>query len=137
MRPFCRPESLQLVMDVSPSRTFPKSQPNTPSVRYTRYFTAPGTEAQERRAPLSSARPVTTGASLGALGQPAVTAGGVGHAIPWRLNAAKRAPMCGVPSRRLPLSSSAARKFMYAEVAGQPPEPCAHVKTVPTGPAPR
>src|SRR4051812_49613307 len=38
----------------------------------------------------------------------------------WRLNAANRAPPCGVPSFRLPLSSSTARNTFHSEPALQP-----------------
>ena len=55
-----------------------------------------GTEGGGRRAPPRSRRP----------------AAGVAQAMPWRLKAAKIAVMCGVPSLRLPLSSSAASHCM-------------------------
>ena len=42
------------------------------------------------------------------------------QAMPWRLNAANRAAPCGVPSFRLPLSSSMARNTFQSEPALQP-----------------
>ena len=42
------------------------------------------------------------------------------HAMPWRLNAAAIAPPCGVPSFRLPLSSSTARKVRKRRPVEQP-----------------
>ena len=42
------------------------------------------------------------------------------QAMLWRLNAANSAPPCGVPSFRLPLSSSMARNTFQSEPALQP-----------------
>jgi hypothetical protein len=51
-------------------------------------------------------------AAEGPLAHPLLTAVGVAQAMPWRLNALKSAVMCGVPSLRFPLSSSAASHCM-------------------------
>src|SRR5262245_31489054 len=96
----------------------PKLQAKTPSVRRTLYLTAPGTAAQDNVTPRSIGVAVTTGAAVGPPAQPALTTGGVAQARPWRAKACDSACMCGVPSARLPLSSSTARKLMYADVAG-------------------
>src|SRR6185295_14814560 len=45
-----------------------------------------------------------------------------GQAMPWRLNAANSAPPWGVPSVRLPLSSSTARMTFHIEPVLQPSE---------------
>jgi hypothetical protein len=58
--------------------------------------------------------------------------------MPWRLKALKSAVMCGVPSLRFPLSSSAASHCMYPLVAPQPleDEPQAQACHDPTLPLP-
>jgi hypothetical protein len=61
-------------------------------------------------------------AAVGAPAQPPLVGVGVEQAMPCRSNAAWIAVMCGVPSARLPLSSSAASHWRYALVAPQPSE---------------
>ena len=78
----------------------------------TQYRLAPATEFQESETLEFPGVAVRVGAVVGPLAQPLFCAVGVAQAMPWRLNALKIAVMCGVPSFRLPLSSSAASHCM-------------------------
>ena len=79
---------------------------------------------------------MTTGAAVGPPTQPLLTGAGVAQAMLCRLKAAWIPVMCGVPSARLPLSSSTARTFMYPPVARHPPLGLVHSNHCTTGPLP-
>ena len=68
-----------------------------------------GTAVQLRLMDRSCPSSVTTGAWVGPPRSRCSIGAGVAQWISWRSNAARMAVMCGVPSVRLPLSSSAAR----------------------------
>jgi hypothetical protein len=69
---------------------------------------APATAVQLSRTDRSRGWSVTTGLVVGAPAQPLFVGVGVAQWISCRSNAARIAVMCGVPSFRFPLSSSAA-----------------------------
>ncbi len=68
---------------------------------------APATAFQESDTWLLPGVAVTVGATEGPAPHPLFVGAGVAHAMPWRSKAAWIAVMCGVPSFRSPLSSSA------------------------------
>ena len=73
---------------------------------------APGTAVQVSAFWNRPGVTVNVVAADGPPAQPVLTGVGVAQAMPWRLKAANRAVMCGVPSVTLPLSSSAASHCM-------------------------
>jgi hypothetical protein len=73
---------------------------------------APATAVQLSETWKSPATALSTVAAEGPAGQPEFVGAGAAQAIPCRLKALKSAVMCGVPSARLPLSSSAVSHCM-------------------------